>query len=128
MEFNKVVFRHVGRGEQNIHIAVHPFPCNDGLRMMSYRQDYGNLFKDELVEWKKGLADALWDGIPGLSRLFFSNGSITLQHEGVFTDVEILEEAEAIIRPILQAQLVLSQMWTENTEPPEEDYWGRPDL
>lgn len=125
--FNKVVFRHVGVSERNVHIAVHPFPCEDGTRGMSWRTDYGSPLKEALAEWKCRLADALWDGIPGLHDLFFSNGMISIQHTGAFSDKEVLTAAEAIIRPVLAAQLAVSQMWTGDIEPADDDPWGRPD-
>lgn len=80
-----------------------------------------------MVEWKCRLADALFEGIPGLTRLFFTNGNITIQHSGAFPGKDILAAAKAIIQPALEAQLALSLMWTGDTEPADDDYWSRPD-
>lgn len=106
--FDKVVIRNVTSQATNVHLAVHPFRCFDGIRMMMHRGDYNDLFKkEELSEWKQRLADALWDEIPGLQNLFFSNGEITLQHHGVFEDAAIAAAATEIIQPALEAQALL---------------------
>jgi hypothetical protein len=125
--FNKVVFHPVDSSERNIHIAVHPFPCDDVIRLMESPGDYGRVTQEPLTEWKRRLADALFEGIPGLTHLFFTNGNITIQHAGIFSQAEILAGAEAIVRPVLEVQLALSLMWTGDTEPADDDYWGRPE-
>lgn len=110
-DFNRVIIRNTTEHEENIHLSVHPFPMEDGIRMMMHRGDYGLWEREKpLAQWKKELADALWDGIPGLQHLFFNNGQITLQHHGVFPDAGIIEAAEAIIRPVLETQLRLQAL------------------
>lgn len=106
MDFDRVVIKDVTRMENNIHLAVHPFstPNAELIMMMSK-----NRFV-ELPEWQQKLADALWDNIPGLDTLFFNNGGITLQHTGIFSDAEIIEAAEEIIRPVLETQLTLRKL------------------
>ena len=107
-EFDHVVIRNRTKQEQNIHLAVHPFMAGEeGIVMMTRRGNYGDA---DLPEWKQRLADKLWDTLPGLHRLFFLNGEITIQHGGVFEDAEIFEVASAIIRPALEAQLLLASI------------------
>lgn len=114
MNFDRVIIKDVTRTETNIHLAVHPFTTpNAELVMMMSRERYQSPSGTELPEWQQRLADALWDGIPGLDTLFFNNGEITLQHTGVFSDAEIIEAAEEIIRPVLETQLTLKKLGAE---------------
>lgn len=107
MTFNQVVIRNVSQKGNGIHLAIHPFTCTDGLHMMIHRGHYGRSDQEEMPGWKKALADNLWDGIPGLSYLFFDNGIIILHHGGVFDDDEITKAADSIIRPVLEQELAL---------------------
>lgn len=109
-DFNRVVIRNVTQHDRNIHLSVHPFPLEAVIRMMETKGEYGNHFQDDPPEWRQRLADALWDALPGLTRLFFANGSITLQHSGVFSDAEIIEAATEVIQPVLAGQLLLQQV------------------
>ncbi len=104
--FNEVVIKNVTEQPKNIHLAVHPFPFNR-IKMMMHKGDYTNNDGTELEEWQKHLADDLWDKIPGISDLFFCNGEITIQHQGVFEDEEIIEVATEIIKPYLDKNLNL---------------------
>jgi len=114
-QFNKVVIRDVTQQKHNVHLAVHPFPFGSILMMM-HKGSYTNHDGTELIDWQKSLADSLWDNIPGLSDLFFSNGNITIQHHGIFEDEDIKTAAEAIIRPFLEENLKLANMITEGKE------------
>lgn len=112
MTFNKVVIKNTTQQEENVHLAVHPFKC-DKMAMMMGKGDYGTDYFNsgwEMPEYQKKLADQLWEEIPGLHNLFFSNGQITLQHVGLFTDEQIIEAATEIIRPILEQNLLLSDI------------------
>lgn len=94
----------------NVHIALHPFKC-PRLVSMNRPQDYGLHFDDyEMPEYQKRLADALWESLPALHTLFFGNGQITIQHRNVFSDDEIFEAAEQIIRPILEQNQMLNTL------------------
>jgi hypothetical protein len=110
--FNRVVIINKTQQAENIHLAVHPFPFDHWITSMHKKGDYGHSFGEEgpevTSEWQQRLADALWDGIPGLDTIFFKNGEITLQHAGVFSDEEIIEGAIAIIKPVLEQNLILS--------------------
>lgn len=103
---DKVIISNRTTSRHNIHLAVHPFSHN-GIIMMMQKGDYDNHRGDVLAEWKQKLADSLWDKIPGLHSLFFQNGEITIQHVGLYSDEEIISEAEAIIMPVLKGQLLL---------------------
>ncbi len=111
-DFNRVVIRNRTQDEKNIHLAVHPFKC-DGLRQINVKGDYTDIFKGLPPDWMIHLADDLWDGIPGLARLFFSNGQITIQHTGTFDDKEIIEAAKEIIEPFLTEQLTLDCVYAD---------------
>ncbi len=106
--FNKVVINDVTQHKHNIHLAVHPFPF-DSIKMMMNKGDYTNHDGTELNEWQTRLADSLWDNLPGVNDLFFNNGGITIQHNGIFEDNEIIEVAIEIIEPFLQANLKIIQ-------------------
>ena len=108
--FNKVAINDVTKQSNNVHLGVHPFYCQEAIRMMEYKGHYGHLRQEELPEWKKTLADLLWDTIPGLQALFFRNGGITLQHSGAFSDKKIVEAATQIIRPFLEGELKLQNI------------------
>lgn len=123
--FNRVVIRVInndgstGSYEGNIHLAVHPFKC-EHFFMMGCKGYYDV----SMPLWQRDLADKLWDEVPGMHTLFFGNGYITVQHHEVFTNAEIIEVAEALIRPVLEAQLksaalpdVFSAAFTEDLEP-----------
>ncbi len=69
--------------------------------MMMDKGDYTNHDGTELAGWQKNLAGSLWDEIPGIAILFFLNGEITIQHQGIFSDEEIIEAATEIIEPFL---------------------------
>lgn len=113
MDFDRVVIKNVTQQKHNVHIAVHPFK-SAGLRMMMRPGDYdetGDEYKGAPIpEWQRGLADSLWERIPGLHTLFFGNGQITIQHAGIFDDEDIIEAAAAILQPVLQAQLLLESL------------------
>ncbi len=108
---NKVVIRNRTEQAFNMHLAVYPFPhLFSTSTMMSTRGDYGHDWEEPMPEWQRNLADSLWDAIPGLTRLFFKNGEITLQHAGVFDDPEILGMATKVIEPVLQSNLTLQEI------------------
>lgn len=114
--FSRVVVRNTSDAAQrhNIHIAVHPFSCQQ-LHMMSARGIYGfSGDRPELADYQKRLADRLWDKIPGLSHLFFGNGHITIQHYGAFDDGDIYAAAVAIITPVLEENLWLDNLIRED--------------
>ena len=105
--FQRVVIKQGWPEQQhNIHLAVHPFSFGR-IRMMNYKGDEG-IFDEPLLPWQQAIADALWDSIPGLARLFFTNGAITIQHNGAFADAEIVATATEILRPALEEELQLS--------------------
>lgn len=108
-KFNKVVIKDVTSQKHNIHLAVHPFPFGVIMMMMN-KGDYTNHDGTELKDWQKRLADSLWENIPGISDLFFCNGEITIQHQGIFEDIEIIEAAKEIISPSLEENLKLNNM------------------
>jgi hypothetical protein len=104
--FDRVVIKADARSSTNIHLAVHPFRMPRPVAMLSAGpyEDLG------LPPSKRPLADQLWEGIPGLSALFFSNGNITINHSGLFPDAEIIAAATEIIAPHLEEQLVLDRL------------------
>ena len=104
--FKRVVIRNNTEQQHNIHITVHPFPIKS-IYMFSWKGDYGHYEDKELSQYQKSLADKLWDEIPGLHSMFFSNGNITLQHTGIFPDNDIYEVAVSIIQPVLEENLKL---------------------
>ncbi|MCK9369899.1 hypothetical protein M0R04_08345 [Candidatus Dojkabacteria bacterium] len=106
--FNKVIIKNVTEQKHNIHLAVHPFRCDYFIKSFRGKGDY-QMIRDteELPEWQKKLSDDLYDNIPGLREIYFSNGEITLQHVGVFEDEELIEEASKIIEPYLTTNLKL---------------------
>ncbi len=119
--FDQVVIKDVTQQARNIHLAVHPFPIANHINMMTRKGDYGHERDFDtkepvttMAEWQKRLAVAMWDGIPGLSTLFFVNGSITLHHNGVFEDALIIEGATSIIRPALEQELQLRNLEAPN--------------
>ena len=114
--FDRVVIRDRTEHQGNIHLAVHPFKC-DGLRRIENPGDYMDIRKGPLPDYLASLADALWDGIPGLTRLFFSNGQITLQHTGVFDDKEIVAAARELLEPILETNLALDSVYADVVMP-----------
>lgn len=75
-----------------------------------HKGGYTQSYSEDLPAWQTDLADELWDGIPGLNTLFFHNGSITIQHSGLFEDAEIIDAATRIITPFLQTQLTLDML------------------
>lgn len=111
MGFNKIVFSAHINYSANIHIRVHPFAVSR-MVMMTEPGEYNHYFTDDtpLTESQKILADTLWEAIPGLNNLFFDNGEITIQHDGLFDDSEILEAAKTIIMPELEATLELQRL------------------
>ena len=98
-----------GRDLHNIRLAVYPFR-QDSIYMLEYRGDYGHSWQEPLSPWKVALADTLWDSIPGLQRIFYSNGEISLQHSGAFEDAEVKDLAVSIISPALEQELRLQMM------------------
>lgn len=110
-KFNKVVLRNKTEQMCNVHIAAHPFRCEYSIKAMNYKGDYRFFLSEETMpEWQQKLADQLWDGIPGLHTLFFTNGNITIQHSGVFDDDDIFEAACEIIRPVLETNKLLNDL------------------
>ena len=107
-----VIIKNITQQETNIHLAVHPFRNTGGIVMMSWKGHYGTTIGEQepMAEWKQRLADSLWDDLPGLRTLFFTNGGITLQHGGIFNDDEIIKLAEEIIRPVLETQALLESL------------------
>jgi len=104
-EFYKVVIRDKTMEQGNIHLAVHPFPVPHILMMMG-KGNYTDHYGCSLPDWQRKLADELWDKLPGLQDLFFNNGEITIQHNGLFRDSEIREAAIKIIEPYLEEQFL----------------------
>ena len=117
MDKNQVIVRNVTEQERNVHLAIHPFQFGV-IAMMSNKGDYGRRFNDgeEMILWQREMADALWDGIPGLSTLFFVNGGVTLQHNGLFNDAEVIDEATKIITPFLMTNRILNDIDEEKGE------------
>ncbi len=111
-DFNRVVIRDRTAQQHNIHLAVHPF-LMDGIRMITRKGDYMDIYRGPLPDWIAHLADELWDGVPGLSTLFLKNGGITIQHEGAFDDKEIVTAAKEIIEPFLTEQLTLDCVYAD---------------
>lgn len=108
--FNEVVVKINPRSQPgNLHIAVHPFKCSR-LYMMMWVGDYGDRgFENEglMSEYQKKLADQLWEKIPGMHTMFFMNGEITIQHNELFGEDDIFEAVKAIVKPILEQNLLL---------------------
>jgi len=111
--FRQIRIRNITQEQQAVNLAVYPFSCMEGTRMMYCRGEYNDILSGELSQWKRALADALWDGVPGLNILYFSNGGITLRHNGVCDDAEVIELATAIITPALEQNLALSILGKE---------------
>jgi hypothetical protein len=113
--FNRVVLRAESLQRGNIHIAVWPFALDDIYSMESYMRKV----RDEtlkLPEWLRPLAQQLWDEIPGLKMLSFSNAQIVIQHAKVFEDSEILQVAAPLIEPVLRANLGPEEPMDEPSE------------
>lgn len=108
-DFNRVVVADRTRGEGNVHLAVHPFK-SERIVMMLRKGWYEEYEGYEMPPYQKALADLFWDRIPGLHTLFFANGGVTIHHEHVFTDGEIFEAAKEIIVPVLEQNLMLSEV------------------
>jgi hypothetical protein len=104
--FNRVIVKADTGQSRNIHLAVHPFrmPRIAMMSMAGMYDYYG------VPPAKQPLAERLWSEIPGLRTLFFRNGEITIQHNGLFSDEEIVQAATAIITPHLEEQLSLEQL------------------
>jgi hypothetical protein len=116
--FDRVVIKADARHPGNIHLAVHPFRMPKRVVIL-----VAGLYDPPGVPpSKRPLADRLWEGIPGLLALFFSNGEITIQHSGLFPDEEIITAATAIITPHLEEQLVLDRLGQSDGagEPPQD--------
>ncbi len=112
MGFDQVVIRNKTERARNIHLAVHPF-AQARLLCMDSPTNYGLYSNDPEAEWSeelKALAAQLWEGIPGLDALLFANGTITIQHCGVFDDAEIIKAAAEIIRPVLEKTLAFQKL------------------
>ena len=91
---------------EDLRLAVHPFTVTGGLYLMNNKGDYGtDTPKPELFQWQKELADTLWDVIPGLLTLFFSNGEIHIRHSGCFSNKELESVALSVIKPFLSREL-----------------------
>jgi hypothetical protein len=121
--FDRVVVVNKTMHAHNVHLGVHPFSFPSGIKMMTRKGDYDFYLKSgEMAEWQKKLADELWDGIPGLSTLFFDNGQITLQHSGVFTDHDIVAEATDIITPFLEQEMLLKNLFKEEVDAAREKW------
>lgn len=86
--------------------AVYPFPI-DGVRFMFSKGHYDDGNRDDLPVWMRQLADKLWDSIPGIQQIIFSNGEIQLTNSGVCTQAEVIEMAKAIILPFLEVEFRL---------------------
>jgi hypothetical protein len=108
--FDRVVIKADARHPRNIHLAVHPFRMPGPVAIL-----VAGLYDPPGVPpSKRPLADRLWEGIPGLLALFFSNGKITIQHSGLFPDEEIITAATEIIAPHLEEQLALDRLGRSN--------------
>jgi len=113
--FNQVVFKADTSHSQIVQMAIHPFFINQ-MVIMPAPGNYGILLDTPAIaDYQKQLADALWDHIPGLSCLFFTNGSIVIQHAGVFSSEEIAAAAEKIILPVLENTLRFTHLLTNST-------------
>lgn len=111
--FNKVVIKPSDsprEGAHNIWLAVHPLKL-DYIRGSDRPGDYGRIGNwSDTPQYLKDLIDQLWDTLPGLHHLSFSNGQVVIQHSGAFSDQEITEVAIEIIRPVLEANLSLESL------------------
>ena len=108
---NKVLIKDVTRQENNVHIAVYPFP-HAYIVMQMHK---GDKFEEDIFGcleelWKRELSNMLWDEIPGLDTLFFANGKVTIHHNGLLDDSEVIEIATEIIKPYLETQLKLMML------------------
>lgn len=100
--FNRVVIRPRGGQLGNIHLGVWPFSVGSIVGIEHYSLET-QLAK--LPEPYAALARTLWDAVPGIKHLYFSNGQITIQHSGAFDDEEIIDVVSPIIHPVLEAAL-----------------------
>lgn len=112
-DLTRPIIKNVTRDERNVHLAVYPF-FHNSINMMMHKGHYGEYFDEKLSEWKKELADKLWDNVPGISCLFFNNGEITIQHNGVLEDNDVIELATRVIQPYLETNIRI--MTIDNSE------------
>ena len=111
--FDKIVIKNRTTHENNIHLAVYPFPMTgpDWIRSFRYKGDPDtDLGRESLVDWQRKCVDQFFEILPGLQAVFLRNGEITLQHSGVFSDEEIVEAASKILRPVLEENLRLERL------------------
>lgn len=107
--FNKVVIKNTTQFHHNVWLAVYPFYVADMVRM-EHKGHYGyDWDTGSISEWQKALADKLWDKLPGLQTIYFDNGEIILQHNGLFSDEEIIAAATEVIQPVLEDNLLLQR-------------------
>ena len=94
----------------NMHIAVHPMPLDHLWMLMSKRDRYEDVYREDevLPEYLTRLVNDLW-GLPGVRTIFLGNGEITLQHIELFAESEIFEAAKELIEPVLAQNLLLAQ-------------------
>ena len=109
MDLNKPIIKDVTLDSKNVHLAVYPF-FHGAINMMMHMGDYGEHGYNPMQEWEHELSDKLWNNIPCLNMMFFSNGNITLQHNGLLTDAEVIELATPIIMPYLETNIKLKQL------------------
>ena len=111
MELSGVIIKEVTTQGRNVQLAVYPFFTTYHIHHFRRRGQFDMIWEgDKLPEWHKSLSNILFDKVPGLQDLFFTNGEITLQHSGVLEDAEVIELTKEVITPFLEQELRLRML------------------
>lgn len=111
-DFNRVVIQPAFSTSSTgaVRLVLHPFQVSR-LHIMLNRDGFIT-DSESLTQWQREMLDALWEGLPGLDKVFVENGQIALYHHEVFSSGELTEVAITIIRPYLETALKLQQLET----------------
>ncbi len=107
-DYNKVVLFQRPATLGVIALTVHPFFLI-GIHLIIGKGHYG-FNEEDLGENFRRLSDRLWEAIPGIESISFSNSSIIITHKGVFPEEDLVNSIKLLVRPELEANVRLQSL------------------
>lgn len=91
-------------------LALHPFEHRNVYQFFIYdpNRDIAHSQqknKPELEEWKLDIRDSIFDSIPGVEMVVFSNAQLMVEHVGVWTDTQVMNKMADIVKPYMKIEM-----------------------